>query len=376
MQRRTFIKSSLYAATLPAMARGLPLFAETPPKRILVLGGTLFVGPAIVEAALGDGHTVTLFNRGVTNPELFPYVEKLRGYRSANLDNQNMSALAHRDWDVVIDVWPNDPDIVQSAAQLLKDRTTHYLYVSSIAAYDSKDFSKPGVSEDASLAPWDGTARPYSRGKAESERRLHAIIGEKLTIVRPGPIKGVRDDGLDMLIWLRRLRNDRSVIAPGDGTSPVEIVDVKDVANFLLFAIDRSLYGTFNLTGRPVSFQAFLDGCKSATHSKSELVWIPEAFLRKQGLDQPHWSTNFPLWFSPSQPGDQNLFRVSSQKAFDAGWKTRPFENTAGDALIYTALQKPYIFRDSEDLDNVVFRDPLETAKQEQVLRLWRENAR
>ena len=372
MQRRQFIRTTFYASLVAAFHGQQTLQAEVRPKRILVLGGTFFLGPAFVEAALGDGHSVTLFNRGVTNPQLFPYVEKLRGYRSPNSDDQNLAAIAARHWDAVVDVWPVDPDMVESAARMLKDRTAHYLYVSSVAAYDSKDFGRPGVAEDAELASWQGSARPYSRGKAESERRLHTILGDKLTIVRPGPIKGVRDDTPDMLTWLRRMQNCTEVIAPGDGSSPIELVDVKDVASFLIRAIDYSIFGTFNLTGIPISFREFLTECISATNSEAELVWIPKSFLQTQGLETPDWSTNFPLWRSDSE--QENLFRISSKKAFDAGWKTRPFWDTAVDYLIYVASLDPYIFRNSGDRDSFVFRDALEPAQQEKIISLWRNH--
>jgi 2'-hydroxyisoflavone reductase len=366
MLRRDFIRNTLYASTMAAVAGKVRLRAETPPKRILVLGGTFFLGPAFVDAALADGHTVTLFNRGVTNPELFPFVEKLRGFRSVEIDDQNLSALGRRHWDVVIDVWPHDPALVESAAKLLTDRTKHYLYVSSIGAYNRKNYAQPDLTEDAPIAAWDGPGSSYTRGKAESERRLRAVVGEKLTIVRPGPIKGVRDDTPDILIWLRRLQNAHSVIAPGNGDTSVEIVDVKDVADFLILAIDHSLYGTFNLTGRPMSFREFLDGCKSATHSDAELVWIPETILREQGLapqDLPNWLLNFPYW--EVDPLQRGFAQISSKKAFDAGWETRPFRNTALDYLSYVA-----------SLNNYVFQDTLPPSRQEEVLNLWRNRTK
>ncbi len=363
MQRRSFIRYSLYASAIAALSTHLPLRADTRPKRILVLGGTLFLGPAFVEAALADGHTVTLFNRGVTSPDLFPNVEKLRGFRSPNPDDQNLSALGRRHWDVVIDVWPHDPALAESAARLLKDRTQHYLYVSSISAYAHNDTGQI-LTEDSPLTPWNGDGNNYSLAKAESERRLHAIIGEKLTIVRPGPIKGVRDDTPDILGWLRRMQNNTQVIAPGDGDSRVEIVDVKDVADFLVLAIDRSIYGTFNLTGQPMTFRQFLGGCKSATHSSAELVWIPEPFLRAQGLtpqNLPNWFRNFPYWNSdPARQGGQ-----TSQKAFAAGWETRPYRDTALDYLTYIA-----------SLSNYEFRDTLPPARHAEVLKLWQNQPR
>jgi 2'-hydroxyisoflavone reductase len=190
MQRRSFLKNAFYASAMAAVSGKIPLLAETTPKNILVLGGTFFLGPAVVEAALADGHTVTLFNRGVTNPELFPYVEKLRGFRNANPDDQNLSALGRRHWDVVIDVWPSDPALAESAAKMLAPRTNHYLYVSSIGAYES--VNKPGLEEGHPIQSWSSAKGGYGPDKAESERRLHPIIGQRLTIVRPGPIKGAR----------------------------------------------------------------------------------------------------------------------------------------------------------------------------------------
>jgi 2'-hydroxyisoflavone reductase len=370
MLRRQFIAKSFRAAATAAISTSL-LRAETTSKSILVLGGTFFLGPAIVEAAMADGHKVTLLNRGVTNPGLFPYVEKLRGFRSPNSDDQNISALGQRHWDVVIDVWPYEPVLVESAARRLKDRTKHYLYVSSVGAYDTKDFSQPNVSEDGATVPWaivprESTGDAYDRGKAESERRLRAIIGERLTVVRPGPIKGIRDDTPDILIWLRRMQQNSTVIAPGDGSDPVEIVDVNDVAEFLMLAIDRPLYGTFNVTGRPMSFRSFLDDCRSATHSNAELVWITEAFLRNQGLvlqGQANWLRPFPYW--KPDPSWANFSRISSAKAYDAGWQTRPFRNTAIDYLAYIASLPAYVFQDT-----------LSPERHAEVLNLWRNGTR
>ena len=368
MNRRRFIANSLYSSVGAGIAASLPSSAEITPKRILVLGGTYFVGVAFVEAALVAGHTLTLFNRGVTNPDLFTNIEKLRGFRSANADDQNLSALGRRHWDVVIDVWPNDPTLAESAALVLKDRTSHYLYVSSISAYDKKASDQPTISEDSPLAAWDGAAGSYSRGKAESERRLHAIIGEKLTIVRPGGIKGVRDDTPDMLIWLRRLQSQHSVIVPGTGTHPVAIVDVKDIADFLVMAIDRSIYGTFNLAGRWMPFRSFLNELKNAIHSDAELVWIPEGFLKEQAVfpqSLSNWLLNFPYCRSDRGTLDgETKGQISSQKAFASGWETRPLRDTAFDCLKYFA-----------SLSGFTFQETLATTKQQEILKRWQDRA-
>lgn len=336
MKRREFLRYSALVAAASSASILTKAWSMPAPKRVLVLGGTLFLGPAIVEALSADGHTVTLFNRGITNPDLFPYLEKLHGFRSAQAGDQDLSPLTHRQFDVVVDVWPNDPEVVAPAATLLKERAQHYVYVSSVGAYDHKAFGKPDpVTEEMPLTPWEAPGRAYNRNKAESERRLHKIVGERLTIVRPGPIQGHRDETSDLLTWLVRAQQGGEHIAPGDGTDPVEFVDVKDVARFVALAVERSIFGTFNLTGRSFPFRQLIEECKAATRSDASFVWIPREFLHEHGLDSDYalrtFDGNFPLWI-PEQDF-QGIYRVSSEKAFRAGWATRPFDETAFDCL-------------------------------------------
>ena len=361
MNRRTFAKNSALFLAASFCSRR-QVWASSVPKRILVLGGTSFLGPAVVDALVADGHTVTLFNRGVTNPDLFPHLERLRGFRSPDANDQDLTPLSHRRFDGIVDVWPNDPTVVATAAEFLKDRAPHYLFVSSVAAYDSHEFAKADVAEDASMEPWNGSGRPYNRNKAESERRLHQIIGDRVTIVRPGPIKGSRDSTPDLLTWLLRAQEGGEHIAPGDGRDPVELVDVKDVASFLAMAIERSLYGTFNLTGKSMSFREFLEACKSATRSDATFVWIPQQFLHQHGLESDvvlhTFAGNFPLW--RPDPANQGLFRISSDKAYKAGWKTRPFEETAFDCL--------HDFYSAQYGDRPNFLSP---ANEKEVLSAW-----
>jgi len=363
MNRRKFIKNSILASAISTTLWEFPFrsFANTTPKNILVLGGTYFLGPAFVEAARAAGHSLTLFNRGVTNPDMFPHLEKLRGYRSPATEEEDFSALAKRKWDAVIDVWPHDPSMVTSAAKLLKDRTKHYLYVSSIAAYAEDQLAQPHITEETPLAQWDGDQSPYCRGKAESERQLNAIIGHNLTIVRPCGIKGVRDDTPDALDWLRRLQNGRQHIAPGDGNDPVTIVDVKDVAEFLVLAIDKSIYSTFNLTGRPMTFRYLLEECKAVTHSDAELVWIPGDWLHQHGIDSVYlsnWLRKFPDW--RPEPSMKGFFQISSEKAYGVGWQTRPLRDTLIDCLEYFA-----------SIDGYQWKDTLSPEEEAKLLELW-----
>ncbi|HWC75011.1 MAG TPA: NAD-dependent epimerase/dehydratase family protein [Gemmatimonadales bacterium] len=364
MNRRVFIETSVAAsATLLWPSIAVRHRVSAAPKNVLILGGTLFLGPQIVEAAVAAGHHVTLFNRGITNSDLFPHVEKLRGLRSATAAEENWDALGRREWDVVVDVWPSDPALAESAARLLRQRTRHYLYVSSIAAYDRRGFAEPGLTEEGALTAWDSSAGAYNRGKAESERRLNALIGERLTIVRPVAIKGARDDSPDLLTWLRRARAGGRHIAPGTGDTYVQLVDVKDVARFLVLAIDRSLYGTFNVAGDAMTLRQFLDRCKVATDSTAEFVWVPQEFLHQQGLDPDRAifpSDKFPFWHP--EPARRGFYQISNSKAVNAGWIQRPFTETALDALWWMDAFGPGAFQ---------WTDPLPAEVEQRVLSQW-----
>jgi 2'-hydroxyisoflavone reductase len=366
MDRRYFLKASLAVSAGSVLFRQLtpptPLLGASP-KKILVLGGTLFLGPAIVEAAVVAGHRVSLFNRGITNPAMFPNLEKLRGFRSPDPADENFSALGQRRWDVVVDVWPSDPSVVESAARILRDRTEHYLYVSSIAAYDAKGFAQPHLTEDAALNPWDMAIRPYNRNKAESERRLQRLFGDRLTVVRPGPIKGDRDTTPDLLAWLRRAQTGTAHIGPGTGEDHVQLVDVKDVARFLVLAIDRPLRGTYNLTGVPMTFREFLARCVAATRSTAEFVWIPQDFLHRRGLDpDPSYLGKFPFWHP--EPERRGFFQISSRKAFDAGWTQRPFAETALESLWFFDELDPNVWD---------WNDELPAKVEAETLAAWRD---
>lgn len=296
------------------MLRGRPR-----PQKILVLGGTNFLGPAIVERALEAGHQVTLFNRGQTNTGLFPKLEKIRGNRQNNSQGGISALFGNRRWDAVIDVWPSEPSIVMPTARLLADRTEFYSFVSSIGAY--ADTSNPGTEESA---PVRMKEPGYGGDKARSEAGLSSLLETKLGIVRPCAIAGPRDDSLSFHYWLTRLKHHGPIVAPGNGNSPVELVDVRDVADWILQNVEVRRPGAYNVCGLPISFKTFLEESRSAIQGHANIIWIDKRFLLKEGV----CPSNLPMW-ALNDPGFE---QVSSSKARRAGWKTRPLKQTAIDA--------------------------------------------
>jgi len=361
VRRREFVKNvcSLACATFIYGRR----LGATPRKRLLVIGGTDFVGPAVVEAGVIAGYQVALFNRGVTNPGLFPTLEHIRGYRSADAKDQGFSGLAGRTWDAAVDVWPSDPVMVQTMAEFLRGRVGHYLFVSSGAAY--QNFGQPGINENDALRPFRAGVPNYSDGKAESERRLNAIFGPKLTIVRPCSIDGYRNDGANLQTWLTRFQRGGSRIAPGTGKELTQFIDTKDVGRFLAHAIERSLLGAFNVVGEPEPFRDFIEACKSATDSSLELVSVPEDFLREQDADYARF---FPFWQNRTLP--EGFYQMNGAKARKTGWRCRAFSETAADTLQWYREREGMLPTANGNAGH--WQDPLSETREAEIIRRWR----
>ncbi len=325
MDRRTFLSLPLKAgaatllsgcgATTPGVGR----------RRILVLGGTNFLGPAIVERALARGHEVTLFNRGITRPELFPELEKLRGDRRP--DAPELSALeGSRRWDAVIDVWPELSAQVERTADLLADRTDYYFFCSSIAVY--RDFSRPGTDETAPT--WTDEPGWYGGEKAIAEAYLAERFAGRYGVSRCHAILGPRDNGSAYHYWLRRLALEDQVLAPGSGDDPVQFTDVRDVAAWIVDCVESSRVGIHNVCGPapPITLRAFLEQTRAAIDSRAELVWVDADFLRRD-----HGVASFsdlPLWAPLDE--DAGFYQIDGRKALAAGIAYRPVAETARDA--------------------------------------------
>ncbi|MDJ0655371.1 MAG: NAD-dependent epimerase/dehydratase family protein [Xanthomonadales bacterium] len=288
---------------------------------MLVLGGTNFVGPAIVDAALSRGHRVTLFNRGITRPELFPNAEKLRGLRGTK--REDLSALSGtRHWDAVVDVWPEQSALVESTAKLLVDRVSFYYFISSIAVY--RDYSRPGVKETAEVRRNDPG---YGGEKSRAESIIGKLYADRYGVARCHSIFGPRDPGSTLHYWLRRFAAHNQVAAPGDGGDPIQFVDVRDVALWVVQSIERKLAGIYNMASAPMPFREFLAACKSAVDSSAALTWIEKDFIYQQGIRA---FNELPLWIPKEE--DPGFFGISSEKAQQAGMRFRPHQETVAAA--------------------------------------------
>jgi 2'-hydroxyisoflavone reductase len=295
--------------------------------RLLVLGGTAFLGRALVESALERGHEVTLFNRGRTNPELFPEAERLRGDR-----NEDLSALEGREWDAVVDVATFLPRAVRLATEALRDRVDRYVFVSSISAY--ADFSTP-ASEDSPLAqlenPESESIEDYGPLKAECERLVQEAFGERALVVRPGLIVGPHDPTDRFTYWPRRVAEGGRMLAPAPPDQPVQFIDVRDLGEWIVAAIEAGRSGVYNVTGEPTTFEALLDECMRVS-GDVEIVWVPPERLVE--ADVGEWM-ELPLWIVTPEFAAMQSTDVS--KALRDGLRFRPLEETIRDTLAWDA---------------------------------------
>jgi 2'-hydroxyisoflavone reductase len=309
-----------------------------PKKKILILGGTGFLGPALVELARPRGHTVTLFNRGKTQPHLFPDVEKLQGDRDGDL-----KALEGRKWDAVIDTSGYVPRIVRASAELLAPNVEQYLFVSTISVY--KDMSQSGIDETAPVATvedekTEDVSKYYGALKALSEKAAEAAMPGRAIIVRPGLIVGPGDPTDRFTYWPVRVARGGEVLAPGDGQDPVQFIDVKDLAAFMLGLVENKVTGVFNATGpvQTLHMRELLDGCKRANGGDAAFTWASAEFLEEQKVAP--WM-QMPVWIPRSDKEAGGVGRVSNARALARGLTFRPLEDTARDTLAWFKTQPP-----------------------------------
>ena len=309
-------------------AQGAKAQRASKPLKILILGGTGFLGPHLVENARARGHTLTLFNRGKTHPELFPEVEKLRGDRNGQLD-----ALKGRSWEAVIDTSGYVPRIVKMSAELLAPAVKQYVFISSISVFP--DDVKPGADEStpvqALTEPGSEEVRKhYGALKALCERAAEAAMPGRATNVRPGLIVGPGDPTDRYTYWPVRMDRGGEAVAPGTPDDPVQYVDARDLAAWIVGAIERGTVGVFNATGpdSPLGIGAMLASCRNAAREPARLTWVAEKFLEEHKVSA--WD-DMPVWTGSTG----GFSRIDCTKAIRAGLRFRPADETARDTLAF-----------------------------------------
>ncbi|NNE67602.1 MAG: NAD-dependent epimerase/dehydratase family protein [Pyrinomonadaceae bacterium] len=327
--RREFLKT-LSVTSIALGAGPIYLRSATPiKKKVLVLGGTKFVGPAVVNAALKRDHNVTLFNRGITNPGLLPELPLIKGDREKGIGAYE--PLKSMNWDVVIDVWPEKAGLVDDATKALQMNAKHYIFVSSIAVY--RDFQEVGLNENSQVVEprTNRSEWGYAEEKLSSERIVAKRFPKNHTVLRPGPIKGWRDSAKDLYYWLYRLKEDRQILGPGTGKDPLQFIDVNDVGRFAVKSFENKLNGIFNCTGpreKQLVWKEFLSIAKTHLGSDSKIYWPGEEFLKTHKVRS---FEDLPLWAPLSE--DRGFMQISMRKSVANGFEFTPVEKTIDETI-------------------------------------------
>ena len=370
VSRREFIQWSAAATALAATGLDLSAApAKVTPKKILILGGTGFLGPATIEIAQARGHQVTMFNRGKTRPDLFPGVEKLHGDRDPK-KGEGLKALEGRSWDAVIDNSAYYPRMVAASAGLLAPRVKQYLIISSISAYQEPN--PENGTEDAPLATLaDPTVEDmgkdygnYGGLKALCEQAAQKALPGRTAVVRPGYIVGPDDPTGRFTYWPVRFDKGGEVAVPGAPSDPVEIIDVRDLAAWLVHLAEQGTTGVFNACGpeKRLAWGSLVEVFQKAGNPSARPLWIPADFLAKQeGIE-------FPIW-APYASETRGFHTWRNDRAVKAGLRFRPALDTVKDTLAW--------FKTQEKLEKGRNKLAGPSAEQEaKLIAAWREAAK
>ncbi|MGF1430534.1 NAD-dependent epimerase/dehydratase family protein [Kitasatospora sp. LaBMicrA B282] len=296
--------------------------------RLLILGGTEFAGRAVAEAALARGWQVTVFHRGRHAPP--PGAAVLLGDRTRT---GGLTALDHGEWDAVVDTWTGAPVAVRDAARLLAGRVDRYVYLSSRSVYAHP---APGpLSETSPLVEAAADAGPvgYPQAKRGGELAATEAFGDRALLVRAGLLLGPRENVGRLPWWLARVARGGPVLAPGPQDLPLQYLDARDLADWILGALDRGLGGPYNLVSPPghTTMRELLDTCVSATGSRAELRWADPEPLLAAGVEP--W-TELPLWLPP---GDlhRTFHGTDVAAAVATGLRCRPVADTVTDTWLW-----------------------------------------
>ena len=301
--------------------------------KILILGGTQFVGRHFAEAALRRGHALTLFNRGRTGAGLFPQAEHLTGDR----DGDGLEVLRGREWDAVVDTCGYVPRVVKQSADLLAGAVSRYVFISTISVY--ADFGTPHQDETAPLgvlqdaAAEEITSDTYGPLKVACEGAVEAALPGRSLIIRPGFIVGPFDPTDRFTYWPRRVAEGGDVLAPGSPEQPVQIIDARDLAAWTVTMLEEGAAGLYNATGPDykLTLGEILETCRQVSGSDARFTWVPDAFLKGSDAD----SSGLLPFYVPASAGMNGLMTANIAKALGQGLTFRPLSETIADTLAW-----------------------------------------
>jgi 2'-hydroxyisoflavone reductase len=328
--------------------------------KLLILGGTAFLGRHLVEIALDEHHTLTLFHRGRTNPGLFPQVETIVGDRKGSLQ-----ALAGRKWDVVIDTSGYHPRDVRASAALLAPNVDRYIFISTISVYS--DFSTPPIDESTPVARMENpddaevTGDTYGALKTHCEDVVQELYGTRGLIIRPGLIVGPHDPTDRFTYWPVRATRGGEILAPQSPEFPIQYIDVRDLSTWTLAAAAEGLSGIYNATGpaTPQPLGELLDICRRVAAVPSSLTWVSPDFIAANDIAP---FVEFPLWLPVEMAG---LLTAACGRAIAAGLTFRPTVETVQATLEWHASRP----------SGTPLKAGLSPEREEELLAKWRQQA-
>lgn len=326
--------------------------------KLLIIGGTRFVGRGLVEEAQARGHELTLFNRGQSNPDLYPDVETIVGDRDGGLDG-----LKGHTWDGVIDTCGYVPRLTRHSAELLADAVPHYTFISTISVYDSlkipnMDESGPlGSMEDETVE--EVSHETYGPLKVLCEQSIDEAMNGRATHIRAGLIVGPHDQTDRFTYWPVRIDRGGEVLAPGKPDNLTQFIDVRDLAAFTIKATEEQLKGTFNCTGPdyPLTMEKLFEVCKDVSGSDATFTWVDETFLLEHEVRA---FVELPLWIPEEYTGFNT---INNDKAQGAGLTYRPLRETVADTLAW-AKRRPSTHE---------WRGGLTPEREAELLKMWHE---
>jgi len=323
---------------------------------LLIIGGTRFVGRQLVEYALTRGHTITLFNRGQSNPDLFPQIEQLHGDRATDL-----SLLQDRSWDAVIDTCGYVPRVVRLSAQALVGHTDRYVFISTVSVY--AEDNPHGMAEDSPLAKLKDesveeiTGETYGGLKVLCEKTVEQAYPDRALIIRPGLIVGPHDPTDRFTYWPWRIAHGGEVLAPGNPDQPQQIIDARDMAQWIVQMVEGKRAGIFNAVGPDYALttKRMLEACVAVCNPQARLTWLSESFLLEHKVEP--WS-EIPVWVPEKECAFDTCHNA---RAMAAGLKFRSIEETIRDTLAW-ARTRP--------IDHA-WRAGMKAEREAELLREW-----